>query len=421
MDAVFKALADPHRRELLDRLNRRNGQTLQELCVDLGMSRQAVSKHLGILEAANLVATVRRGREKFHYLNAAPIGEIADRWIRPFDRGRAEALADLKHALEDTMPESDFPVSGDRPDFVYVSYIRTTPERLWAALTEPAFTRRYWDMTFESAWTAGAPMTWCHGDAAIADPEQVVLEADPPHRLSYTWHSFTPEWAASYDVDEELRARLATESRSRVTFTLDPDGDQVKLTVVHDGFEPGSTVVEMIRGGWPKVIGALKTLLEAGGEAGDGIAAEAVAAAPVDAVFDALTSVDGLAAWWIPDVSGSPLVGGELTFRFDDEHVTMAVEHVEAPSLVVWRCTEATKTPEWVGTSLWFDLRPRDASGSSTVIRFRHVGLVPSCDCYEMCRGGWDHYMRSLTDFVDRGDGQPRGSTEWELARSARL
>ena len=150
MDAVFKALSDPHRRELLDRLNRCNGQTLQELCADLAMSRQAVSKHLAILEAASLVATVRRGREKLHYLNAAPIHEIADRWIRPFDRGRVEALADLKHALEQTMPEHP-----DRPEFVYVSYIRTSPERLWAALTEPAFTRRYWDMTFESDVDAG--------------------------------------------------------------------------------------------------------------------------------------------------------------------------------------------------------------------------------------------------------------------------
>ena len=419
VDMVFKALADPHRRELLDRLNRQNGQTLQELCGGLAMSRQAVSKHLGILEAANLVATVRRGREKFHYLNAAPIGEIADRWIRPFDRGRAEALADLKHALEDPMPEHT--EASTRPEFVYVSYIRTTPERLWAALTEPAFTRRYWDMRFDSTWAQGAPMAWCHRDAVIADPEQVVLEADPPHRLSYTWHSFTPEWAASYDVDEELRARLATEARSRVTFILEPDGDQVKLTVVHDGFEPGSTILEMVSGGWPGVISALKTLLEAGGESDDGLAVEAVADVPVDEVFAALTSLDGLAAWWIPDVSGSPLAGGELTFRFDDEHVTMVVEHVAAPSLVVWRCTEATKTPEWVGTSVWFDLRPRDASGSSTLIRFRHVGLIPSFDCYEMCLGGWDHYLRSLTDYVERADGHPRGSAEWELARSARL
>jgi len=419
VDAVFKALADPHRRELLDRLNRQDGQTLQELCVDLEMTRQAVSKHLAILEAANLVATVRRGREKLHYLNAAPIREIADRWIRPFNRGRVEALADLKHALEHTMPDQIELTA--RPEFVYVSYIRTTPERLWAALTEPAFTRRYWDMTFDSIWAPGASMTWCHGDAMITDPEQVVTEADAPHRLSYTWHSFTPEWAAAYDVDEELRARLATEARSRVTFTLEPDGDQVKLTVVHSGFESGSTIFEMVSGGWPRVIGALKTLLEAGGEPGDGIVVEAVAHRPVDEVFAALTSLDGLAAWWIPDVTGSPVVGGELTFRFDDEHVTMSVEHVEAPSLVVWRCTEATKTPEWVGTSVWFDLRPRDATESSTVIRFRHVGLVPSCECYEMCRGGWDHYLRSLVDFVERADGHPRGSAEWELAQSARL
>jgi uncharacterized protein YndB with AHSA1/START domain/DNA-binding transcriptional ArsR family regulator len=415
VDTVFKALADPHRRELLDRLNRRNGQTLQELCVDLDMSRQAVSKHLGILEAANLVATVRRGREKLHYLNAAPIREIADRWIRPFDRGRVEALADLKTALEDPMTEH-----ADRPEFVYVSYLRTTPERLWAALTEPAFTRRYWDMTFESAWTPGASMAWCHNGVAVTDPEQVVLDADPPRRLSYTWHTFTPEWAASYDVDEAVRERVAAERRSRVTFTLEPDGEVVKLTVVHDGFEPGSEILEMVRGGWPKVIGALKTLLEAGGDDGDGFTVEAVADAPMDVVFSALTTLDGLAGWWMPDVTGSPREGGEVTFRFDGEHVTMAVEHVEVPSLVVWRCTACTKFPEWEGTSVWFDLRRRDAS--STIIHFRHVGLQPSCDCYGICSGGWDHYIgRSLPDYVAGAGGHPRGSVEWEAAQSARL
>jgi uncharacterized protein YndB with AHSA1/START domain/DNA-binding transcriptional ArsR family regulator len=414
VDAVFKALADPHRRELLDRLNRRNGQTLQELCTDLAMSRQAVSKHLGILEAADLVAPVRRGREKYHYLNAAPIQDIADRWIRPFDRGRVEALADLKHALEHTMPDSH-----DRPAFVYVSYVRTTPERLWAALTEPAFTRRYWDIALETTWAPGAPMTWRRDGMVISDPEQVVLEADPPRRLSYTWHSFTPAWADAMHVDEERRARIAAEPRSRVTFTLEPEGDLVRLTVVHDGFEPGSTVHEMVSGGWPKVVAALKTLLEAGGEDGDGIAVEAVSHAPREAVFAALTTLDGLGRWWMPDVSGDPLPGGEVTFRFDDHHVTMAVELADAPSLVVWRCTESTKFPEWVGTTLWFDLRARDAT--STVIRFRQVGLVPSCDCYGECSRGWDHFVVSLAELADGRGGQPRGSARWQEARSARL
>ena len=100
MDAVFKALADASRRELLDRLRAENGQTLNELCARLAMTRQAVSKHLAILEAANLVATVRRGREKLHYLNPVPIHEIADRWIGKFERGRLRALADLKGRLE---------------------------------------------------------------------------------------------------------------------------------------------------------------------------------------------------------------------------------------------------------------------------------------------------------------------------------
>ena len=101
MDEVFKALADPTRRELLDRLRADNGQTLGELCRQLAMSRQAVTKHLALLEKANLVASIRRGREKLHYLNPAPIGEIYDRWIGKYDKARVAALADLKRALEE--------------------------------------------------------------------------------------------------------------------------------------------------------------------------------------------------------------------------------------------------------------------------------------------------------------------------------
>ena len=100
MDAVFKALADPSRRELLDRLYAENGQTLNELCARLAMTRQAVSKHLAILEDANLVATVKRGREKLHYLNPVPIHEIAERWIGKYERNRLSALAELKRGLE---------------------------------------------------------------------------------------------------------------------------------------------------------------------------------------------------------------------------------------------------------------------------------------------------------------------------------
>ncbi|HEY2837883.1 MAG TPA: metalloregulator ArsR/SmtB family transcription factor [Pirellulales bacterium] len=100
VDQVFKALADPARRQLLDQLHANNGQTLGELCSHLDMSRQAVTKHLKLLEAANLVATVRRGREKLHYLNPVPILEIADRWIGKYERGRLRALADLKEKLE---------------------------------------------------------------------------------------------------------------------------------------------------------------------------------------------------------------------------------------------------------------------------------------------------------------------------------
>ncbi len=256
MDPVFRALADPSRRRLLDSLNARNGQTLRELCAGLDMARQSVSKHLAVLEAAGVVTTVRRGREKLHYLNAAPINDIAERWINRYERSRVEALADLKRALEGT------PM--DKPEFVYTTYIHTTPERLWQALTEPAFTERYWGMAFETDWKTGSTMILHQQGVTVVDPDQVVLEADPYRRLSYTWHTFTPEWAEACGVSEEERARIAAEPRSRVTFQIEEDGDLVRLTVVHDGFEPGSRVVEMISGGWPRVLSALKTFLETG-------------------------------------------------------------------------------------------------------------------------------------------------------------
>src|SRR5262245_55073648 len=101
MDKVFKALADPSRRKLLDRLHTNNGQTLGELCADLDMSRQAVTKHLALLEEANLVVTIWRGREKLHYLNPVPLHEISERWIGKFERQRLRALAELKKRLEE--------------------------------------------------------------------------------------------------------------------------------------------------------------------------------------------------------------------------------------------------------------------------------------------------------------------------------
>ena len=99
-DAVFRALADKSRRLLLDRLRRRNGQTLSELSEGLDMTRQAVTKHLAVLEEANLVASLRQGREKLHFINPVPINQIAERWIGKFDGARLSALSDLKQALE---------------------------------------------------------------------------------------------------------------------------------------------------------------------------------------------------------------------------------------------------------------------------------------------------------------------------------
>ena len=257
MDAVFRALADPGRRRLLDSLNARSGQTLRELCADMHMTRQSVSKHLAVLEAANLVTTVWRGREKLHYLNAVPINDISERWINRYEQQRVQALADLRRALE----SSDM----NKPTFVYTTYIRTTPERLWEALTSPAFTERYWNLSFETDWSPGAEMVWVNNGVRIADPDQQVIQSEPCRRLSYTWHTFTPELADAVGRSEEEFAAAAAEPRSRVTFDIEEtSGGVVKLTVTHDGLEPDGTVARLIGGGWPVVLSKLKTLLETG-------------------------------------------------------------------------------------------------------------------------------------------------------------
>jgi DNA-binding transcriptional ArsR family regulator len=256
MDDVFKALADPSRRLLLDSLNARNGQSLRELCAGLSMARQSVSKHLAVLEAANLVTTVWRGREKLHYLNAEPINAIADRWINQYDRARVQTLADLKTALE---TES----MSDRTEFVYTTYIRTTPERLWQAIIDPAFSHRYIGHAMVSDWKKGSTYAWEDHGLKIEHPEQVILESDPYRRLAFAFHTFVPELATAVEqLDEETVAKCAAERRSRVSFDLEPEGDHVKLTVIHDDFEPDSTVLKLISGGWPWKLSNLKTELE---------------------------------------------------------------------------------------------------------------------------------------------------------------
>jgi DNA-binding transcriptional ArsR family regulator/uncharacterized protein YndB with AHSA1/START domain len=266
MDAVFKALSDPARRRLLDRLNERSGLTLTELCGDMGMTRQSVSKHLAVLEEAEVVTTLRKGREKLHYLNAAPINDIADRWIHHYDRTRAEALSDLKTALEATAMDTE-------TTFVYTTYINATPEKVWQGLTDPSFTRQYWrhptagGVELHSDWNKGScyDLKYQESGLVVSDPDQVILESDPFRRLAYTWHSYTPEWAAAHGFDEADRSAWAAEPRSKVAFDIEEAADGVvKLTVVHDGFRAGSPQRVGVSRGWPAVVASLKTLLETG-------------------------------------------------------------------------------------------------------------------------------------------------------------
>lgn len=262
IDDVFRALADSSRRLLLDRLNERNGQSLRELCDGLAMTRQSVSKHLDVLQDADLVVTQRHGREKWHYLNAAPINDIADRWIGHFHRDRARALSDLKTVLESQTMNT-------AAEFVYVTYIKTTPEALWRALTDPAFTRRYWGVSLESDWYRESPITWSlPGWRSSAG--SIVLEAEPFRKLSYSWHNFDNEFALATGVPQEDATSWAAEPRTAATFELEPTGNLVKLTVLHTGFQSDTTFLAGISEGWPSILANLKTMLETGEPAYDG-------------------------------------------------------------------------------------------------------------------------------------------------------
>src|SRR6266545_8349395 len=137
LDKVFKALADPTRRYLLDRLHEQNGQTLGELCERVAMTRQSATQHLGVLIDANLVSAVRRGREKLHYLNPVPLHEIQERWIDKFERPRLRVLSTVKRRAEEHGVT-------DKPSFVYVTYIQSTAEQVWHALTDADLTAQYW-------------------------------------------------------------------------------------------------------------------------------------------------------------------------------------------------------------------------------------------------------------------------------------
>jgi uncharacterized protein YndB with AHSA1/START domain/DNA-binding transcriptional ArsR family regulator len=241
-DKVFKALADPTRRYLLDQLRQNNGQTLGELCGHVQMARQSASQHLDILEGANLVTTLRRGRQKLHYLNPVPIYEIQERWIDKFERPRLQALRAIRRRAE----ERDM---ADKPTFVYVTYIQSTPEQAWHALTDADLTAEYWGHSNVSDWQAGSP--WEHqrtDGSGIADVVGTVLEAEPPKRLVITFGGPGEDTAAG---------------PSQVAFDIEPHGDIVRLTVTHENLADQAEY-DAASAGWPAVLANLKSLLETG-------------------------------------------------------------------------------------------------------------------------------------------------------------
>jgi uncharacterized protein YndB with AHSA1/START domain/DNA-binding transcriptional ArsR family regulator len=242
MDRVFKALGDPTRRHLLDRLHEREGQTLGELCADLKMRRQSVTQHVAVLEAANLISSVRRGRERLHYLNPVPLHEIQERWIDKFELPRLRVLREVKRqAEEDEMT--------DKPTYVYVTYIHSTAERVWHALTDADLSAQYWGHSNVSDWEPGS--AWEHrrtDGSGIADVVGTVLEAVPPRRLVMTFGGPNEEDSGA---------------TSQVTFTIEPHEEIVRLTVTHENLADQADY-EAAAAGWPAVLSNLKSLIETG-------------------------------------------------------------------------------------------------------------------------------------------------------------
>src|SRR6202795_5045228 len=237
MDDVFRALADPTRRSLLDKLFKKNGQTLSALEERLPMTRFGVMKHLKVLEEAGLVATRRRGREKLHFLNAVPIRLVHDRWVSKYTEPWVATLSDLKHTLENATMEKVFEI-----------YIKTTPERLWQAITDTEMRRKYnFGAVVTSDWTPGSHYRGVGGETLIFEGEN--LEVDPPRRLV---QSFRALWGE--DVKRE--------GTSRVTWEIEPIGDSCRLLVTHDQLREDANA--QLYGGWPMVLSGLKTLLETG-------------------------------------------------------------------------------------------------------------------------------------------------------------
>jgi uncharacterized protein YndB with AHSA1/START domain/DNA-binding MarR family transcriptional regulator len=239
VDAVFKALADPTRRAVLDELFREDGQTLHALEAGFAMSRIGVMKHLRQLEDAGLVVTKRRGREKLHFLNTIPIRLIHDRWVSKYAQRWAAGLVGLKEELETTMEK------------VFEIYIRTSPERLWQAITDPEIRAKYhFGSHVESDWSEGSRFEVVHPKADGLLGEGVNLEVDPPRRLV---QSMVALWG------DGVRA----EGTSRVTWEIEPIGDSCRLTVTHDQLRDGAN--DELYGGWPMILSGLKTWLETGG------------------------------------------------------------------------------------------------------------------------------------------------------------
>jgi uncharacterized protein YndB with AHSA1/START domain/DNA-binding transcriptional ArsR family regulator len=250
MDEVFKALADPTRRTLLDALFKKDGQTLRALGSSADMTRFGVMKHLKVLEEAGLVVTRRRGREKLHFLNAVPIRLVHDRWVSKYAEPWVAALSDIKQELEEKPMERFVVVNGAGTMTVFEIYIKTTPERLWEAITDPKLRAKYsFGVETRSDWKKGSAVKSVVPDGMMDIAEGEVLEVDPPRRLVQSFRALWSENVKAFGF-------------SRVTWEIEEVGDSCQLTVTHDRLAANAN--SELWGGWPMVLSGLKTLLETG-------------------------------------------------------------------------------------------------------------------------------------------------------------
>ena len=279
-----------------------------------------------------------------------------------------------------------------QPDFEATRTLAAPAEAVLAALASPEAITSWWSPTTGSATLGGMLATTSHSGSRMLD-----LRVEQCDARRVVWRvvqaPLTPEWVGT-----------------TLDFSVEEAGDGASLHFRHHGLTPACECFAMCHEGWTNALDRLYTYVETGrpSDAADSFQSTLPVAAAPSTVLSALRTPEAVASWW-GTASGSAEVGGTLVVSFLGGRQRIVLDVVPTPFAhrVVWAVREAPLTPEWDGTSIYFDVEEGGATDGGATIHFRHVGLTPRLECFDMCHQGWTHYLASLVSYVETGRGQP--------------